>query len=40
MMLSIGVVSDKTHRFSDIREITETAAELRRLDLSSQAGAR
>lgn len=32
MRLSIGVVSSKTQRFSDIREITETAAELRRLD--------
>ncbi|MCA9935866.1 MAG: response regulator [Ardenticatenaceae bacterium] len=32
MRLSIGVVSDKTQRFTDIREITETAAELRRLD--------
>jgi hypothetical protein len=32
MRLSLGVVSSKTQRFSDIREITETAAELRRLD--------
>ncbi len=32
MRLSIGVVSDQTQRFTDIREITETAAELRRLD--------
>jgi len=32
MKLSIGVVSDKTQRFADIREITETAAELRRVD--------
>lgn len=32
MRLSIGLVSDKTQSFSDIREITETAAELRRLD--------
>lgn len=32
MKLSIGLVSDKTQIFSDIREITETAAELRRLD--------
>ncbi|GAB4267845.1 MAG: response regulator [Candidatus Promineifilaceae bacterium] len=32
MRLSIGVVSGRTQRFSDIREITETAAELRRLD--------
>jgi CheY-like chemotaxis protein len=32
LRLSIGVVSDRTHRFADIREITEMAAELRRLD--------
>lgn len=32
MKLSIGAVSDKTQRFSDIREITETTAELRRID--------
>ncbi len=32
MRLSIGVVSSETQRFADIREITETAAELRRLD--------
>lgn len=32
MHLSMGVVSDKTQRFTDIREITETAAELRRRD--------
>ncbi|MBK7897818.1 MAG: response regulator [Candidatus Promineifilaceae bacterium] len=37
MKLSIGVVSDKTQRFSDIREITETAAEMRRLDRDKQA---
>ncbi|MCA9942515.1 MAG: response regulator [Ardenticatenaceae bacterium] len=37
MKLSIGVVSDKTQRFSDIREITETAAELRRMDRDKQA---
>ena len=37
MKLSIGVVSDRTQRFSDIREITETAAELRRLDRDKQA---
>jgi diguanylate cyclase (GGDEF)-like protein len=35
MRLSIGVVSEKTRRFSDIREITETAAEQRRLDLET-----
>lgn len=32
MRLSIGVVSDKIQRFTDIREITETAAEFRRQD--------
>jgi PleD family two-component response regulator len=32
MSMSIGVVSDKTQRFTDIREITETAAEMRRHD--------
>ncbi len=32
MRLSIGAVSGKTQRFSDIREITEMAAELRRHD--------
>ena len=37
MKLSVGVVSDKTQRFSDIREITETAAEMRRLDRDKQA---
>ena len=37
MKLSIGIVSDKAQRFSDIREITETAAELRRLDRDKQA---
>ena len=37
MRLSIGIVSDKTQRFSDIREITETAAELRRLDQQRQS---
>lgn len=34
MHLTVGIVSDKTQRFTDIREITETAAELRRLDQS------
>lgn len=37
MRLSIGLVSDKTQRFTDIREITEMAAELRRGDQVSQA---
>lgn len=32
MRLSIGTVSGKTQRFSDIREITEMAAENRRMD--------
>ncbi len=32
MRLSIGIVSGRTQRFSDIREITEMAAELRRHD--------
>ena len=36
MHLSMGVVSDETQRFSDIREITETAAELRRQDQEKQ----
>jgi diguanylate cyclase (GGDEF)-like protein len=35
MRLSVGVVSEKTRRFSDIREITESAAEQRRLDLET-----
>lgn len=34
MRLSVGAVSSETQRFADIREITETAAELRRLDQS------
>jgi len=32
MTLSIGVISPKDHTFSDIREITELAAEARRID--------
>lgn len=32
MTISIGVVAPSTHQFSDIREITEIAAEARRLD--------
>jgi len=32
MTISIGVVSPKTHQFSDIREITELAAEARRME--------
>lgn len=32
MTLSIGVISPSTHEFSDIREITEMAAEARRAD--------
>lgn len=37
MTMSIGVVSPKEHRFADIREITEMAAEARRQDTSSEA---
>lgn len=40
MRLSIGMVSDKTQRFSDIREITETAAEFRRMDQEQQVQSR
>jgi DNA-binding response OmpR family regulator len=36
MSLSVGSVSTRTHRFSDIREITELAAEDRRRGLSGQ----
>lgn len=32
MTISIGAVSPKTHQFSDIREITELAAETRRME--------
>ncbi|MCP5094603.1 MAG: response regulator [Chloroflexi bacterium] len=32
MRLSIGIVSQKSQQFSDIREITETASELRHMD--------
>ena len=35
MTLSIGIISDKSNP-SDIREITETAAELRRQDKERQ----
>ncbi|MCB0368036.1 MAG: response regulator [Bdellovibrionales bacterium] len=35
MKLSIGIVSGEAQRFSDIREIVETASELRRLDKES-----
>ncbi|MEM6530249.1 MAG: hypothetical protein AAF653_18255, partial [Chloroflexota bacterium] len=35
MSLSVGAVSTRTHQFSDIREITELAAEDRRGGLSS-----
>lgn len=37
MTLSIGLVSDKAQQFADIREITELAAELRRLDQKDHA---
>lgn len=36
MHLSIGVVSSNTQQFSDIREITETAADMRRRDAESK----
>ncbi|MBK8027559.1 MAG: response regulator [Chloroflexi bacterium] len=36
MTLSLGAVSTRTHQFSDIREITELAAEDRRRGLSGQ----
>lgn len=36
MHLSIGIVSSKTQQFSDIREITETAADFRRRDAESK----
>jgi len=36
MMLSIGTVSTRTHQFSDIREITELAAEDRRRSRSGE----
>jgi hypothetical protein len=32
MTMSVGVVSPSVHSFSDIREITELAAEARRQD--------
>jgi GGDEF domain-containing protein len=32
MSMSVGLVSSTTHQFSDIREITEMAAEARRQD--------
>jgi len=35
MTMAIGTVSAATHQFSDIREITELAAEARRLDAAS-----
>jgi PleD family two-component response regulator len=38
MALSIGLVSTRTHQFSDIREITELAAEDRRRRLTGEAG--
>jgi GGDEF domain-containing protein len=39
MTFSIGVVSTRTHQFSDIREITELAAEDRRRSRSGESGA-
>ena len=37
MTMSAGVVSPKEHRFADIREITEMAAEARRQDTTTEA---
>lgn len=37
MKLSMGMVSDSAQQFADIREITELAAELRRLDQKNHA---
>ncbi len=37
MTISAGVVSPKSHRFADIREITEMAAEARRQDTPGEA---
>jgi hypothetical protein len=36
MNLSVGAVSTATHQFSDIREITELAAEDRRRGLTGE----
>lgn len=38
MTLSVGAVSTRTHQFSDIREITELAAEDRRRNRSGEGG--
>ncbi len=37
MKMTMGVISPEEHRFADIREITEMAAEARRLDSSAEA---
>lgn len=37
MLMTMGVISPKEHRFADIREITEMAAEARRLDPTAEA---
>ncbi len=37
MKMTMGVISPAQHRFADIREITEMAAEARRLDPSAEA---
>lgn len=37
MSMTMGVISPKEHRFADIREITEMAAEARRLDPTTEA---
>lgn len=36
MKMSLGMVNDQTQPFSDIREITETAAEFRRMDQDTE----
>jgi hypothetical protein len=38
MSLSVGLVLPESGPFADIREITEVAAELRRLDAKRAAG--
>jgi hypothetical protein len=38
MIMSMGSVSTRTHQFSDIREITEMAADNRRRGQTSDAG--
>jgi hypothetical protein len=38
MRLAVGVVTPDTRQFSDIREITDLAAEARRQDAAAEAG--